>query len=191
MLAHTVALPPSAAAPDAARPTRERQRELVERHHGFVSRVLWSQGTPRAHLDDALQQVFIVALRQLDAIRDERAFLFGVASRVARETARSARRHASLAEPDAADREISPEPSGEELLDRKRAKELLDEAIASLPEDARVVFVLYEIEGMTLEEIAALIDAPRGTVSSRLRRGRELFERATKRMRARFGKGSP
>jgi len=190
MLAHTLALEPSAAASVAEPTLRQRQQAFVEQHRGFVARVLWSRGTPRGHLDDAVQQVFLVALRQLATIRDERAFLYGVASRVSQEVARSVRRHAPSAEPEALERQAAPDPGGEELLDRKRARELLDEILESLPEDARVVFVLYEIEGLTLEEIAHAIDAPRGTVSSRLKRGRELFKRATKRLRARFAKES-
>jgi RNA polymerase sigma-70 factor (ECF subfamily) len=191
MIARTVAFEPSAAAaPDAAVAAREQQRAFVERHHAFVSRVLWSQGTPRSHLDDAVQQVFMVALKQLESIRDERPFLFGVAARVARETARSVRRHPVASEPEVLEREASPDPSGEELLDKKRARELLDRVLDGLPQETRVVFVLYEIEGLKLEEIASVTGVPRGTVSSRLRRGRELFQAATRRMKARMGKES-
>ncbi|MFO0564376.1 MAG: sigma-70 family RNA polymerase sigma factor [Polyangiaceae bacterium] len=176
----------AAAVPDRAQ--RERQRAFVLRHHGFVTRVLWSQGTPRALLDDGAQQVFLVALRDLDSIRDERAFLFGVASRVKKELVRAAGRHVLVDDPNDVDAELATEPSAEALLEQKRARELLDRTLEGLPEEVRVVFVLFEIEGLTLEEIASAIDVPRGTVSSRLRRGRELFQQATQRLRARLGK---
>ncbi len=188
MLARTLSPTPATAAAVPDRAQRERQRAFVLRHHGFVTRVLWSQGTPRALLDDGAQQVFLVALRDLDSIRDERAFLFGVASRVKKELVRAAGRHVLVDDPNDVDAELATEPSAEALLEQKRARELLDRTLEGLPEEVRVVFVLFEIEGLTLEEIASAIDVPRGTVSSRLRRGRELFQQATQRLRARLGK---
>jgi RNA polymerase sigma-70 factor (ECF subfamily) len=53
----------------------------------------------------------------------------------------------------------------------------LDEILVSMPHEVRTVFVLFEIEGMNLSEIAETLGIPRGTVASRLRRGREDFER--------------
>jgi RNA polymerase sigma-70 factor (ECF subfamily) len=50
------------------------------------------------------------------------------------------------------------------------------------------VFVLFELEGFTLTEISELLAIPRGTAASRLRRGRDEFMRAAKRMR---GRGAP
>ena len=47
---------------DSGAYVRARQRAFVERHSSFVSRVLWSQGVPRAAIDDAAQQVFLVAV---------------------------------------------------------------------------------------------------------------------------------
>jgi RNA polymerase sigma-70 factor (ECF subfamily) len=54
-----------------------------------------------------------------------------------------------------------------------------------MPLEARSVFVLFELEELTVPEIAAMLDLPIGTVASRLRRGRELFRAAATRMRAR------
>lgn len=181
----TAAEPARAAQPDER---VARQRAFVLEHHSFVTRVLWSQGAPRAALDDAVQQVFLVALRQLEEIRDPRAFLFGVAVRVAREHQRTARRHGPPVEPEHADRQLSEDPHPEQLLDMKRARDLLDEALDCLPEDARAAFVLYEIEQLTLREIAEALGIPQGTVASRVRRGRELFRQAAQRLRARIGR---
>ena len=44
-----------------------------------------------------------------------------------------------------------------------------------MPEDFRNVFVLFELECMTMTEIAHVLSIPAGTVASRLRRARELF----------------
>jgi len=53
--------------------------------------------------------------------------------------------------------------------------------------DLRAVFVLFELEELSTAEIAATLEIPMGTVSSRLRRAREEFQAATKRYRARGG----
>ena len=51
--------------------------------------------------------------------------------------------------------------------------------------DQRTVFVLFELEGMKGDEIAAMLDIPAGTVASRLRLAREAFQRAVSRLQAR------
>ena len=54
-----------------------------------------------------------------------------------------------------------------------------------MPEEVRAVFVLYELDQQNMAEIAGILGVPPGTVASRLRRGRELFESEMKRIRAR------
>jgi len=73
----------------------------------------------------------------------------------------------------------------EELVDRRRAREMLDKIVAAMPIDFRVVFVLYEIEGLDTAEIAAIVGIPSGTVASRLRRARADFEGRVARLEAR------
>ena len=55
--------------------------------------------------------------------------------------------------------------------------------LSSLPGDLRMVFVLFELEEMEIPEIAASLEIPIGTVGSRLRRAREKFSIAVKRVR--------
>jgi len=184
MLAAALALPRAMPEAIASRSRSEAERAFVLRHHGFVTRALWSRACPRGALDDAVQQVFLVALKERTEIRDERAFLFGIAVRVAREMIRAAQRHAPPSQPMEDDVRASSDPHPEQLLEKKRAQALLEQALDTLPEDARAVFVLYEIEELTLKEISDLTELPQGTVASRLRRGRELFRDAAKRIRA-------
>src|SRR5262245_52875569 len=73
-------------------PTRDRRLELmVEEHFDFIGRLLRRMGTPPSELEDATQQVFLVAAGRVDDIcpGKERSFLFGTAVRVAT----TARRH--------------------------------------------------------------------------------------------------
>ena len=173
-------------APDPAPPTEAQQRALVRENLRFVWRALWSMGVPREDIDDAVQQVFLVATRKAAQIDDggQRSFLFGVAANVAKETHRARQRNVQRFENDDGDEHASAEPGADALLDRKRARELLDDAMDSIPPDQRIVFALYEIEGMTMKEIAAALELPPGTVASRLRLAREQFQRAARRLRA-------
>lgn len=163
---------------------RAAERSFVRENHGFVTRVLWSRGTPRRQLDDAVQQVFLVAL-PLDEIREPRPYLYAIATRVAQEQIRSGRRYALPSDPEASGALVSRDPAPEELLDRKQRRALLDEVLEGLPDDVRIAFVLFEIEDMTMKEIAEVTAVPQGTVASRVRRGRDLFREAAKRIRAR------
>jgi RNA polymerase sigma-70 factor, ECF subfamily len=149
---------------------------LFEAHFAFVWRSLRRLGLPEATADDAAQEVFIVAGRRLDAIEPgkEKAYLFGVALRVASDARRSARRRREDAVDDLT-ATSDPSPPLDELVDQRRARDLVDQLIAELPDDTRPVFILYELEGLTMAEIATALELPPGTVASRLRRGREEF----------------
>lgn len=69
-------------------------RALVERNVDFVRRSVRRLGVPAADVEDATQQVFIVAARKLEKFREgsERAYLFGIAVRVASDARRAMRR---------------------------------------------------------------------------------------------------
>jgi RNA polymerase sigma-70 factor (ECF subfamily) len=178
-------LPRDMAADQAADPAATRRLEaLFAAHFDFVWRSLRRLGVADSGVDDATQEVFLVAQRKLAAIEagKEKAFLFGTALRVASDLRRSQRRRPS-AEAES-DRPDTSHPPIDELVDRKRARELLDEIVAELPEDARPVFVLFELEGMTMAEIATCLDLKPGTVASRLRRAREMFTAALARREA-------
>jgi RNA polymerase sigma-70 factor, ECF subfamily len=129
--------------------------------------------------DDASQQVFLVAYRRLNDIApgSERAFLLQTAVRVAADFRRSRKRRREEDGQDLrsfADTSASPE----DLVDRQRACAILDRVLASMPMDLRTVFVLFEIEGLTMVEISSAIEIPSGTVASRLRRARAVFREA-------------
>jgi RNA polymerase sigma-70 factor (ECF subfamily) len=66
-------------------------------------------------------------------------------------------------------------------------RHMLDAVLEPLPIELRSVLVLFELEGMTSDEIAEMLELPTGTVASRLRRGRELALAAAKRLRAAGG----
>jgi RNA polymerase sigma-70 factor (ECF subfamily) len=151
----------------------ERVAELVKMHYDLVWRLLRRLGAP--DVEDAVQRVFWVAARKFASIEvgHERAFLMGVATRVAADARRTTRRRRETGEepPDGP----SSAPSVEELVDRRRARQLLDRLLDRMSPDLRETFVLFEIEELSSPEIAQLLTIPVGTVASRLRRAREVF----------------
>src|SRR5262249_2265652 len=70
----------------------------------------------------------------------------------------------------------------EEAVDQKRALELLDGILAKIPEERRVVFVLFELEQVGVHAIPRLLSVPSGTVASRLRKAREEFAASVARL---------
>jgi len=60
------------------------------------------------------------------------------------------------------------------------ARDLLDRVLDKMPDDLRSVFVLFELEELTVDEVAALLGLPRGTVATRLRRARVVFQKQAK-----------
>ena len=167
----------------AAATRDERLETMVERHFDVVWRSLRRLGVSDSGLDDAAQQVFIVAARKVETIEEggEKAYLLGIAVRVASDARRSTARRREVGggvEEDAPD----PLPPPDELVDQKRARQMLDSVLASMPMDLRAAFTLFEIEGMTVPEVAAALDVPVGTAASRLRRARELFHDLVRRL---------
>jgi len=106
--------------------------------------------------------------------------------RVAANARRALGARRECAEDDGLPEGVDPRPSAEALLDQKRLRQLLDRVLDQLPDDLRVCFVLYELEGMSSPEIAELLSIPVGTVASRLRRAREAFELAAAKLKARL-----
>jgi RNA polymerase sigma-70 factor (ECF subfamily) len=166
-----------------ARSPSDRLQTLVSDHHAFLWRSLRRLGVADGDVDDAVQQVFLVAFRRLSEIakKSERAFLFQTALRVAADWRRAHKRRCEQAGLDL--REVPDSSAGpEELMDRRRARALLDRVLGALPMDLRAVFVLFELEELTMMEIATMSDIPPGTVASRLRRARQAFQEAVRTM---------
>lgn len=168
---------------DSARLTR-----VAQEHLDFVWRCLRRFGVPAADADDAAQQVFLVAADKLSdvPVERERAFLFATAARIAANARRSIRRRQSAYD-NLSQAPEEPSVSQDELSDQLRARALLDQVMADMPEDLREVFVLFEIEEISIQDIATTLEIPIGTVGSRLRRARQAFQQAVTRHRARIG----
>jgi RNA polymerase sigma factor (sigma-70 family) len=153
---------------------------LVWRHGAMVLGVCRRVLRDAHEAEDAFQATFLVFARKAGSVGKREAvggWLCKVAYRVAlRVRARAARRGA-CAEP----AEDLPARETDDHLWRD-LRSVLDEEIDRLPEKYRVPFVLCYLEGHTNEEAAAQLGCPKGTILSRLARGRErLRSRLTRR----------
>jgi RNA polymerase sigma-70 factor (ECF subfamily) len=157
---------------------------LYRQHFAFTWRSLRRLGVPERDLPDAVQEVFMVVhakLATLDPTSRLTTWLYAVCLRVASDRRRRASaRHEVLEEPPPAGRHAQPEPS--DLADRRA---LLERALDAMALEQRAVFTLFELEGLSGDEIATLLDVPLPTVHSRLRLARETFRRVVSRARAR------
>lgn len=173
------------AATDAAafpvlKPVEEqRLAHMLSAHFESVWRVGRHMGLSSAQAEENAQETYAIAARKLNDIEIgcERAFLLGVASRLAINTRRLASQRIERA-PSTNDTELPGTTSlPDELLARKQERLLLESILQSLPEDFRQVITLFEIEELTLPEIAVALEVPLGTATSRLRRARDEFNK--------------
>ncbi|HZF47024.1 MAG TPA: sigma-70 family RNA polymerase sigma factor [Polyangiaceae bacterium] len=157
---------------------RARLRAMIDQYFDVVWRSIRRHGVPPTEMDDCMQQVFLVASRKLSSITagSEQAFLLGTALRVASNARRGRGRRPEVPEDDAV-QAADPSPLPDDLTDQKRLRELLDEVLEAMPMDLRSVFVLFEVEEFSTQEIAGLLGIPTGTAASRLKRAREEFDR--------------
>ena len=166
---------------DAA--AQARFRALVDANYDFVWRSLRRLGVAGGDVDDGAQKVLLTLARKLSSVREgsERSFLFQTALRVAADSRRALRRRPDIPSIQEA---VDPSPPGDELIDRRRARARLDEILNGMSMSLRAVFVLAELDEMTMADIAVFLDLPVGTVASRLRRARAHFRQKAAKLRS-------
>lgn len=161
-----------------------RLRGMLDEFFDTVYFALRRVGVPTADLEDCTQEVFIIASNKLHVIIPgrERAFLLGVALRVAAHARRRLRRFPLFSDDENAYAAwADPSLRPDEEMDLRRRRAMVDQVLKKMPEDLRNVFILFEIEELTMLEIASALELPSGTVASRLRRAREEFTRIASR----------
>jgi RNA polymerase sigma-70 factor (ECF subfamily) len=154
---------------------------LVREHAPFVMRVLLHLGVTRPRIDDASQEVFLIVLdkfAEFERRSSLRTWLYGICRNVARAERRRHRRSETPLE-ELPERVVQPAQEGELWI--RRAHERLVQALETLDDDQRQVFILFEIEELPMEEIARISSTPLGTCYSRLYRARERVHAALRR----------
>jgi RNA polymerase sigma-70 factor (ECF subfamily) len=147
----------------------------------FHQVVRWAHalGGPRSDLDDVAQEVFLVVRRKLGAFdgRNLPAWLFRITSHVSSAHRRRAWFRRVFRGHDERFDELRSvgDPSTE--LERKQRQEILYRILDRISEKRRTVFVLFEVEELSGEQIAELLDIPLATVWTRLHHARKELAR--------------
>jgi RNA polymerase sigma-70 factor (ECF subfamily) len=155
----------------------------VHRLHGeFVWLSLQRLGAPPSGVDDLFQEVFLVVHRQLGTFEGRSkltTWLFAICVRVVSAHRRRARvrRETQLDDAELPADQVSPEV----LLQQGEMRAHLESVLDGMEPTRRATFVMFEIEGLSCEEIAEVSDVPVGTVYSRLHAARKDFVKSMNR----------
>ncbi len=159
---------------------------LVMKYQRKLARLLSRMVRDPAEIEDIAQESFIKAYRALPQFRGESAFYTWL-YRIAVNTAKNylvarGRRAPTTTEFNAEEAEgfedaelLRDIATPEAELQTKQIANAVNKAVEALPEELRTAITLREIEGLSYEEIAQMMDCPIGTVRSRIFRAREAI----------------
>ena len=154
-------------------------RSIFDEHARYVIRTLRHLGISEADVDDVAQEVFVTVHRKLPEFEGRsklRTWLYAICLRVASDH----RRRAYIVRERAT--ENPPVDTGERRGDEPdtslESRAFVQQLLSELDDDKRAVLVLYEIEGLTMREIADVIGCPLQTAYSRLHAARDLLQAA-------------
>lgn len=164
---------------------------VYREHHGFVWRTLRHLGVDSGHVDDALQDTFMVVharLAEFEGRAALRTWLFEIARRVAGRYRRVAAREA----PRLCVLDEVPGPAQlDDSAERAEAAEILRSFLDELDRDKSVVFILSDLEQWRAPEIAEALALNLNTVYARLRAARKQLDRVVARLQARDRRPRP
>lgn len=171
-------------------PAPARTLESIYReHYRFIWRSALRMGISSDHVEDAVQDVFVVVSERLHTFEGRsslRTWLFAILFRVA---SQHRRKHAKARRKEAP--AISVPIAADESLARKEAATLFERMLDELDDDQRAIFVLFELDRMPAKEIAEALSIKVNTVYSRLRLARKKMKRSLARFQARDSSASP
>jgi len=160
--------------------------ELVNRYQKVVFRIILRMVRSQDDADDLTQDTFVRAHRGLKTFKEEYDFhpwLYRIGVNQAINFLNKRKRQAAVDLDDVPEGDIKQGPAPEspvQSASRQELMEHLEEALAKLPEEQRTVFLLRVQEGLSYEEIAEVMDTPKGTVMSRLARARMALRKFLK-----------
>ncbi len=165
---------------------------VYEQHFPFVWRNVRRLGVPCESVDDAVQDVFLVVHRRLAEFEGRssvRCWLYGILANVVRDARRKSRRKDPRARgqegPEIEEIVDARGPSPQECAEHADAVRVLHDLLGQLDWQKREVFILVELEQMSIPEVAQALGVNTNTVYSRLRAARQAFNETVARYRAR------
>jgi RNA polymerase sigma-70 factor (ECF subfamily) len=145
---------------------------LYDRHSPSVHRFISALGIPLEEREDAAQDVFVAVYRSLARFRGEAQLSTWIYRIAARHAVRLGRRRRVREFLSALALREPPPPPAADPSERATHLHLLDRMLKKLNPKKRSVFVLFEIEGLRVDEIARVVGCPENTVWSRLHHAR-------------------
>lgn len=162
--------------------------QAYEQHADFVWRTLRRLGVVEAEARDATHDVFLVVHGQLERFEGRSSlntWLFTICRSVARDFRRRQRLGRQLAIDAELEDEIDLRADVGRAVEHHQQLAELERVLSTLSTEQRNVFILFEIEKMTGEELTDALGIPLGTVYSRLALARKAFREELERGRAR------
>ena len=151
--------------------------QIFREYGPFVWRGLRRLGIPESDVEDVCQEVFVVVHRKLGDFEGRsslRTWIYGICARTASDYRRSGRVRREVVTDTPPD---APQDGGQQdAFALKQARATLDRILDQLDDDKRSVFVLYEIEELTMAEVAEALGCPLQTAYSRLHAARKVVE---------------
>jgi RNA polymerase sigma-70 factor (ECF subfamily) len=175
---------PRAASPGVLIDRRIELRDVFDAHAAYVWNTLRRLGAPASDLEDLTHDVFVQVQRHLadyDLSRPIKPWLFGFAFRIYAQYRRRAKRRPESPS-DKVDA-VDPAALADERMAVEHDRRLVIAALDAIEQDRRAVFVLYELDGVPMDEIARTLGIPANTAYSRLRVARAEFKAAVVRLR--------
>jgi len=159
---------------------------LVRKYQNKVASLISRYVSNHADVADVAQEAFIKAYRALPGFRGDSAFytwLYRIAVNCAKNYLVAQKRKPPANDIDVNDAEfydgahaLKVSATPENLLLSDEVKKVIFSTIETLPEDLRTAITLRELEGMSYEDIAMIMECPVGTVRSRIFRAREAID---------------
>jgi len=185
--------PAEAPSPVGEAPSALSFEVLYDRWFEEVSRWVRALGAAEADRDDLVQETFLVVHRRLSDFDGQN--VAGWLYQIARRKVRDHRRllwvkhiFGKTSQP-LGDAMLTTKQSALDELETKEKRELLQQLLAKLNEDQRAAFVLFEIEGTSGDEIAALTGVPVNTVWARIHKARKKLQEQAERFEKRQARG--
>jgi RNA polymerase sigma-70 factor (ECF subfamily) len=172
----------------AAGPRPLEFRALFEQNFTYVWHTLRRLGVPDRDLEDLAHDVFFEVYRarhRFDPARPARAWLFGFAFRIASQHRRRARNRFEVLD-DPGERPDGAPTALDHVLDTE-ALGVAHRALEAIEINRRAVFVMHEVDGFSIPEVAEALAIPLNTAYSRLRLARQEFHERVERLRRRQG----
>lgn len=159
---------------------------LVDKYQRKLARLLSRMIRDQSEIEDVVQESFIKAYRALPNFRGDSAFytwLYRIGINTAKNYLVSVGRRPSVstdieiedAENFEGGDELRTTETPESSMMTKQIAQTVNDTVESLPEELRTAITLREIEGLSYEEIATIMECPIGTVRSRIFRARETI----------------